>query len=459
MTFMLCRAHLPAMVGAVVLVLGASRVASAQDAPGTLALVVKSARPIHVELDQRVSIKRVGQPLSGVITEPVYVYDRIVIPAGTRVLGHVTSLAPAAKGVRAQAMLNGDFSPDRTVGIEFDTLVLDLRSMPMKTLVTAGIERVQRMVAGGTEPKTGAGGRIQDEIHRKEAELKQQGRDAITAIKQPGKIGRLKDMALHRLPIHPQVFPKGMVFRAELAAPLDFGTVTPAPAAPPGTVPPPGSILTARLVTPVDSAKSTRGTPIVAVLTEPVMSPAGQVILPEGTELRGSVTFATEARHFHRNGKLRFLFEQVVNPREEQPESLQASLYSVQADGGAGVRLDEEGGAVVQNSKTRFIAPGLAVFALSVAADPGQGAEGPAEVGDTGANYGTSAGRGLGGFYGLGLAGAALSQFSRPVAIGLAAYGAVRTVYSAVFGKGREVAFTADTPIQVQLAPGPTLAR
>jgi hypothetical protein len=60
---------------------------------------------------------------------------------------------------------------------------------------------------------------------------------------------------------------------------------------------------------------------------------------------------------------------------------------------------------------------------------------------------------------GRGRAGAALRLVCRPVAIGLAAYGAVRTVYSAVFGKGREVAFTADTPIQVQLAPGPTLAR
>jgi hypothetical protein len=265
-------------------------------------------------------------------------------------------------------------------------------------------------------------------------------------------------MAVHRLPIHPQIFPAGMVFRAQLAAPLDFGTATPAPAAPPGSLPPPGSILTARLVTPIDSASTERGTPIIAVLTEPVMSSDGKVILPEGTDLRGSVTFAKQARRFHRNGRLRFLFEEIVNPNHAQaPAPVQASLYSVQAASGAGIALDEEGGAVVHDSKTRFIAPGLAVFALTVAADPG-GVEGTTEIGDAGSAAGQSAGRGLGGFYGLGLAGAALSQASQPAALALAAFGAVRTVWGAVFGKGRNVTFPVDTPIQVQLAPGPTPA-
>ena len=35
-------------------------------------------------------------------------------------------------------------------------------------------------------------------------------------------------------------------------------------------------------------------------------------------------------------------------------------------------------------------------------------------------------------------------------------YGAARTMYTNVLGKGREVVFAADTPIQVRLAPGPS---
>jgi hypothetical protein len=41
------------------------------------------------------------------------------------------------------------------------------------------------------------------------------------------------------------------------------------------------------------------------------------------------------------------------------------------------------------------------------------------------------------------------------VAFGLAAFGAVQTVYGTSFGIGKNVAFAVDTPIQVQLAPGP----
>jgi len=47
-----------------------------------------------------------------------------------------------------------------------------------------------------------------------------------------------------------------------------------------------------------------------------------------------------------------------------------------------------------------------------------------------------------------------LAQFSRPVAIGLSAVGASRTVYRNVIAKGQEVTFSADTPIEVRLAPG-----
>jgi hypothetical protein len=64
-------------------------------------------------------------------------------------------------------------------------------------------------------------------------------------------------------------------------------------------------------------------------------------------------------------------------------------------------------------------------------------------------------GRGVGGFIGMGLIGAAIGQVSRPAGIALTVYGAVRTVYTNVLGKGREVRFAADTPIQVRLAPGP----
>jgi hypothetical protein len=138
---------------------------------------------------------------------------------------------------------------------------------------------------------------------------------------------------------------------------------------------------------------------------------------------------------------------------ESQP--LRGSLYSVDAAAGSGVTVDEEGGTTIANSKTRFVAPALSILALRGAAhedhfldddDPGQAAHMV-----THGNPGAKAVGGLFGFSGLG---AVLSQFSRPVAIGIAAVGATRTTYRNVIAKGREVTFSADTPIQVRLAPG-----
>ena len=68
---------------------------------------------------------------------------------------------------------------------------------------------------------------------------------------------------------------------------------------------------------------------------------------------------------------------------------------------------------------------------------------------------GSPGSRGVGGFFGWGLTGALVSQFSRPVGFALAAIGVGRTLYRGVFAKGHEVTFPADTMIQVQLAPGP----
>ena len=56
---------------------------------------------------------------------------------------------------------------------------------------------------------------------------------------------------------------------------------------------------------------------------------------------------------------------------------------------------------------------------------------------------------------GLGLIGIAINSFGHSVTVATTLFGLSKTTYSAVFGKGREVSFPRDTPIQVQLAGGP----
>jgi hypothetical protein len=224
----------------------------------------------------------------------------------------------------------------------------------------------------------------------------------------------------------------------------------------PGSAPAPDSILNARLVTPLDSIASTKGARIEARLTQPVFSADHRLILPEGTSLRGEVTFSQPARRFHRNGKLRFLFESVHVP-DAPEQALLGSLYSVESGSGSRLAIDEEGGATSTSSNARFVAPAIGALVLAAsmhgALETGSDSPVPETI------YGSPVSNLAGGFLGLAAVGAAVAQLSHPAAVALSAYGLARTGYSAIFGKGRDVAFPTDTSIQIRLAPGPEAAK
>ena len=450
-----------ALASAFAFILGAGAAAAAQSASEAVDLVVKAGRPLRVALNQRTRVERVGQTITGTLVEPVYAYDRIVVPVGTPLRGRVARLENASKMTRARTMLGGDFSPRRHVVLQFDTILIGGRELPIDTLVTNSVEHVRRQVAGGSETsnKNGVMGRAEQEMKDRArtaiSDARQKAREAVAAIREPGRMERLREMAINRLPYHPQYLRKGTLYDAELQSPLAFGSVTPVAPAPAVVKPAAESILRARLVTALDSSATPRGTPLEALVTEPVFSADHQLILPEGTKLKGEVTFAKAAQRFHRNGQLRFLFESVETPdRDAAP--LLASLYSVDVSQDDHVTVDDEGGARVTNSKTRFIAPALAVLALRASVDHEHhrldgDADDAEEAGAAeGGSYGS---RGVGGFLGFGLAGAALSQISRPLGVAFAVAGVARTVYRNILGRGQELRFAADTPIEVQLAP------
>jgi hypothetical protein len=429
-------------------------------------LVVETGRSLHVRLDERITVKRIGQPVSGTLIEPLYAYDRIVVPAGTAVRGHIAQFEATPKAARIRALLGGDFTSHRGVVLEFDTLVFaDGHEVPLRTVVKGGIANVKWRVAGASDKKrTGAAGRARDAAEQKVRDAvstaKEKAGEAVAALRDPGKMDRLKEMAINRLPYHPQFLRKGFVYDAVLVEPVPFGAADAVERAPAGSAPAPESILTARLARTLDSATTERGTVVDAVLTEPVFSADHRLILPEGTKLTGAVTFVKKARRLKRNGQLRFLFERMQAP-EQEPAKMLAALHSVQAGDDAHVVLDDEGGASVTNSKTRFIAPALAVLALAASADGPERHGGDADVAGVGSTTagGSRAGGGLGGYFGFGLAGVALSRIARPIGVAFAIVGVARTVYSNVLAKGDEVSFPADTPIQLQLAPGPESAK
>jgi hypothetical protein len=418
-------------------------------------LVVQQGRPLRIALDGRIRLRGVGQIVSGTLIEPVYAYDRIVLPAGTKVLGHVAKLEAVPPRARVHAILNGDFTPLHRATLTFDSLAPTPGAViPIRTEVKSATERVTLQARSAAREK-GIVGATGDAVAGRAKDTFEDARRTLTAIKRPGRLQRLKQALVGGLPYHPQYLSEGTVYTAELLAPLRFGVVDAIEAAPSGTAPAPASILQARLLTALDSARSARASAAQAALIAPLFSADHRLILPEGTILTGEVTYARRARAFHRNGQLRFLFQTVQVPAGAQ-ETMRASLYSAQVSRNQRVAIDDEGGATIENSKARFLAPALGTLALAASlhrrVDYDTDGLGPES------QYGSVESRGLGGLFGLGFLGAGLSQISRPVAVALGAVGVMRTVYGSVFGRGREVTFPIDTVIEVQLGAEPARA-
>jgi len=416
--------------------------ARAQSEDSSIELVVEAGTPLRVALLERVKMKMPGQALVGKLVEPVYSYDRVVLPVGTCVFGHVERFESVPGRARAGAIMGGDLTPLRRAVVQFDTLVLeDGREIDVTTEVRSATAHL--VLSTMEPPKASLAKQAAGQAAAK-------ARDTVAAVKKPGKLTRLKQGLVMSLPYHPQYLDAGTVYTAVLQAPLSFGTVEPTPPARPGTLPAPESVLHARLLTALDSSKTPRGTPVQAMVTRPVFSDDHRLVLPEGAVLSGEVTFAKKARSFRRNGQLRFLFETVKAP-ERSEQGLRASLHSVQVGREQRIALDDEGGASVVESKTRFVAPALATLALAGTLNQhvdydtdGLGPE---------TQYGSFGSITLGGFFGWSLMGVLLSHLSHSVAVAFAIVGVVRTFYHSVFARGRDVAFPADTMMEVQLAP------
>src|SRR6202790_2448262 len=90
----------------------------------TIPLTVPKGTAVQVVLDKEVRIQKVGQAVHGRVAEPVYAFDKLVVPVGTEVTGLITQLNGVSSGKRTLDALNADFTPPRKVQIEFDELEL-----------------------------------------------------------------------------------------------------------------------------------------------------------------------------------------------------------------------------------------------------------------------------------------------------------------------------------------------
>jgi hypothetical protein len=399
-----------------------------------LAQTIPSGVPLRVALERRVAIKRVGEPIRGRLVEPVYVYDRMAVPAGSVVEGRVAEIGGVPIGRRLTAILSGNFTPPREVLAQFDAILLgDGSRLPLRTAPARGAAHTMRIAK---PPKKGAErGSAPDGAQEKPGEM---DRAAILAFRAPGKMSQLKSRLFEMLPYHRQAWPAGTLFNSVLEEPV----TAPAAADYPAVAEAGAQEVSARLLTPISSATARRGAPVKAVVTRPVFSAGHALSIPEGSRLRGEVVEAQPARRFHRNGKVLFVFRQ-VELAAGPVQGAQGYLEQVEADFGAHLALDSEGAIRTGSPKARFIFPAIAATVAGLSFHQDFNAQGIPDR--------DSAGRAESGAVGLGLIGTIVAQISRPLASSIAIAGAGFGVYSTFIARGRDVVLPENTPLRVSL--------
>jgi hypothetical protein len=414
-------------------------------------LTVAAGTPLKVALDKEVRIRNVGQPIHGKTTEPIYAFDKLLVPAGSDVIGKIAEIDPVSKKMRTMEALNANFSPDHKVRIEFDELVLaDGRHVPIHALVEPGSSSVMSFVpASESKPgMMGAGKQAaKGKISQARQELKKRIADVKTQVHAPDKMHRLERYALAQSPYHPQYMDSGTGFNAGLLEPLTFGSeqLNAEMLTNIGTAPPSGSVVHAWLIMPLSSATSKKGDLVEAVISQPLVV-SDHLFLPQGSHLKGTVLQVRPARRMGRNGQLRITFHQVVPPSGVE-ESVEATLQGIDVMKGENLKLDSEGGAQVTTPKTRYLTTGIAVMLAASSAAP----DGDRDLHHgAGGDVGGGAANGASGFKLVGMLVGAFSH-SRVVATGFGSYGAAMSIYSHFLARGRDVVYPKDMSMVLEL--------
>lgn len=392
--------------------------------------------PLRVSLKKSVAVREVGQTLQTYLTESIYAFDRMVIPRGSELDGRIVALLPPSKGKRAGYYLNADFSPHRTIQVQFATLILPsgLR-IPVQTKAVPSIGTVIRLEANSQNAKGASRTRsfISNQWHR-----------AIAQAKPSALWKGLKHLLSSEWPYHKQKLSAGAVFVAELEQPLDFGAVR-IPSSEEqaiGLLPSANTTAFARLTIGLDSAISLPGAPVDAVVTRPVFSQTHRLLLPVGTHLQGSVVRAKSARLLHRNGRLLFSLDRVKLPSSiSQP--IEMALQGVEVPESSRLRMNSEGETSVADSKESRVL--RTAFSAAIATSTFD-----SDSGHAGATA-TSENRPIGGLSGYKLVGLAIAFGARSPVLSrtLGLWGTAQSLYVHFLGPGQNIVLPKNTPIEI----------
>lgn len=394
-----------------------------------------------------------GETLRSELLYPVYVDNKLVLPAHTIVLGLVLSLNPD-HGRRVYARFSADFTPFRTPVVEFTSILLkNGSSLPLATSAATDGAPIFRLTPG--PPKRGGIIRQQYQV------VKASVRNQALFYTAPGRGDRLKQLLYNQLPYHPQRIDQGTAWTVTTTAPLELpadsamlALVAVTPEAENNHLPDffdrltapdklaqeapeerPKWLIQAYLDEPISSATSHVGEPVKATVAVPIFNADGSLAVPEGAVLTGTVTQAQPARRFSHTGKLRFTFTTLTLPGAA-PKNVRTTMAAADAKTPQQLAMDSEGN--VAPEPTNKVAP---LIYAALAALPLHH--------DRDADAGEQFGKNALASNSLGLIGFIIGTASRQAAVSgaIGAYGAAVSMYRAYFARGKETAFARNTRI------------
>jgi hypothetical protein len=406
---------------------------------------VPASTPLPIQLGKHVPMKK-GEPLQGYLLYPVYAENRLVIPAGSILRGNVVKLNPD-RSHRIHSRLWGDFTPYHVPVVQFDQLALPDGSV--QPIVSRDATDGAPVLHLSAAPAATRHSFFAQQLYR----AKQQVKATVALVTAPGRGDRLVQAIYRQLPYHPERIESGTAWTVSLAQPLSLKPDSVAGEVGPG----PSKGLSQRVDTPalqdrswqlhayleeaISSAKEKPGDTFKAVVAEPIFDAGHTLVIPQGSELAGTVIQAKPARWFGRSGKLRFSFRELKLP-EGPSQRVDGTLTGADASKSSDLQLDAEGG-VQQKSRNKAAVPLVLTFLAGRALDDDGSLAGNSAVASNGFGI---VGRVVG-----------IVASSRNLAAGIGFYAAALSFYERWVARGHDVVFQKDTRIEVTTSPSRSL--
>ncbi len=393
----------------------------AQDRPDAKTVVIEPGNDFRAGLEKGVRLKKIGQPITAKLLEPVYAGENLAVPAGSTIKGHVSAISTVPMRKRAGRMLGGDFTPPKTAHVTFDQLVLsDGTTVPIHTDSAIGLGRV-------------ANSRYLPAAQRPGSFKKIEGA-ATAPFREPHKLQRLGEAVVTSLPYHPEYIDQGTVFDTALLEPVTLPlSVEPDRKSQQLT----SDYLHFHLLTPIQSNSSHAGTPIEAVVSEPYYQGDHQLIYPVGTKITGTVQKASATGWMKKNGSVIFAFRFISMP-DGTTKEIHSTVGGIEAERSEGLEVGKEGEIKATTSPLdRILAPVSLIGPSRAVSDPSVVKTAWSRSGE--------------GRSGFGLLGAGAAQASAGTAIGFGYFGAAKKLYSAFIAKGSSVELPAYTPVVLRM--------